>query len=133
MILLAGLVKLPLRAIAATGVGIMALHNAVLPRLMAAVPGLGGLWKILYVGFWQGPIQFGPDGPTLIVLYSIIPWIGVMAAGFAFCVILALEPGRPDRICLPLGPAAPAPVPGLGGFHLDRRAPPGRPSGHGGV
>jgi uncharacterized membrane protein len=130
MILLAGLVKLPLRAIAATGVGIMALHNAVLPRLVAAVPGLGGLWKILYVGFWQGPIQFGPDGPSLIVLYSIIPWIGVMAAGYAFGVILTLEPGRRDRICLRLGLGATALFLVLRGFNLYGDPQPWTASGH---
>src|SRR5258708_16205982 len=64
---------------------------------------LSGLWKIFYVGFFAGPIRFGPDGPNLIVLYSIIPWIGVMAAGYAFGKILTLEPARRKRICLAIG------------------------------
>jgi uncharacterized membrane protein len=118
MILLAGLVKLPVRAVGVIGVVIIALHNAVMPRLVAAVPGLGALWKILYVGFYEGPIQFGPDGPNLIVLYSIIPWIGVMAAGYAFATILTLEPVRRDRLCHRIGLGAMALFLLLRGFNL---------------
>jgi uncharacterized membrane protein len=108
MILLAGLVRLPVRAVGVIGVLIIALHNALLPPLVAAFPALGGLWKVLYVGFYEGPIQLGPDGPSLIVLYSIIPWIGVMAAGCAFGKVLTLERARRDRICLRLGLGATA-------------------------
>ena len=59
------------------------------PHVGSLVTGLdqnrvSGLWKIFYVGFFAGPIEFGADGPNLIVLYSIVPWIGVMAAGYAF-------------------------------------------------
>jgi uncharacterized membrane protein len=43
----------------------------------------------LYVGFWAGPASLGPDGPHLMVLYSIVPWIGVMAAGYAFGQVVA--------------------------------------------
>jgi uncharacterized membrane protein len=38
-----------------------------------------------------------------MVLYSIIPWIGVMAAGYAFGKVLGLEPGRRDRRCYAIG------------------------------
>src|SRR2546421_1857572 len=74
MILTAGLVKLPMRAVAGIGLGIIALHNALMPPLIAALPpGLSWLAKILYVGFFEGPIQIGPNGPSLIVLYSLVP------------------------------------------------------------
>ena len=130
MILLALLVKLPVRAIGAIGVAIIALHNAVMPRVVAALPGLGGVWKVLYVGFWEGPIQFGPHGPNLIVLYSIIPWVGVMAAGYAFGQILTLEPARRDRICLRLGLGATALFMVLRGFNLYGDPQPWSASGH---
>lgn len=106
MILMAGLVFLPVRAIGAIGVAVIAFHNAIFPALLRATPDLlagGGawFWKIAYFG---GAIQpRGDDGLTFIVLYSIIPWIGVMAAGYAFGAIMRLTPEERRRICLTLG------------------------------
>src|ERR1700688_5055889 len=79
MILMAGLVKLPLAAVGVIGVVIIAAHNLMDSRMGRLLEGLddnrlSGLWKILYVGFFAGPIRFGAKGPTLVVLYSIIPW-----------------------------------------------------------
>jgi len=53
----------------------------------------------LVIGFFNGPV----GGTPLIVLYSIIPWIGVMAAGYAFGTILTMEPARRNKICLRSG------------------------------
>ncbi len=111
MILMAGLVKLPLSVVGTIGVVIIAAHNLMDPHMGALLDGLdsnklSGLWKIFYVGFFAGPIQFGADGPFLTVLYSIIPWIGVMAAGYAFGKILIAEPARRNRLCLTIGLAA---------------------------
>ncbi len=108
MILLAGLVRLPLPAVGGLGLAIIAGHNLMDPHLGALIQSLpaspvSGLWKVLYVGFFAGPVQLGPNGPNLMVLYSIIPWIGVMAAGYAFGGILAMEPARRNRICLRVG------------------------------
>jgi uncharacterized membrane protein len=108
MVLLAALVWLPTIAIGAFGLAVIFLHNLMdfLP------PGIGeGLsqsslswfWQILYFG---GPLQLGENGPTLMVLYSIVPWIGVMAAGYAFGAVMTLEPARRDRICIWIGAAA---------------------------
>ncbi len=123
MILLAGLVKLPLGLVGTIGVVIIAAHNLIDPqlgRLIRALPGnrLSGLWKILYVGFFAGPVQFGADGPSLIVLYSIVPWIGVMATGYAFGKILTMEPSRRNRLCLAIGLGAIGLFLVLRGFNL---------------
>src|SRR5216117_484785 len=104
MILIAALVRLRPRTVGLIGVVIIALHNAVMLPLVNRVPALGELWKILYIGFFQGPVE----GTPLIVLYSIIPWIGVMAAGYWFGTVLAMEPARRNRICLRLGLGATA-------------------------
>jgi len=104
MIVMAALVKLRIRAIAIIAVAIITLHNALMPPLINAVPALGELWKIVYIGFFNGPVR----GSPLIVLYSIIPWIGVMAAGYAFGTVLTLEPTRRNRICLRVGLGATA-------------------------
>ena len=100
MILMTGLVRLPIAAVATAGLAIIALHNAVMPPLLPHLP----VWlrSILYTAFLDPPI-----GP-LMVLYSIIPWIGVMAAGYAFGRILTLEPGRRDHLCYGIGLGATA-------------------------
>jgi uncharacterized membrane protein len=99
MILLAALVWLPVPVIGAFGVLVIAAHN-----LLDHVEPFGGaLGQLLYFG---GPIQLGHDGPTFMVLYSIIPWIGVMAAGYAFGAVMLLEPARRNRICVMIGSGA---------------------------
>jgi len=111
MIIMAGLVKLPFSVVGAIGIIIVAGHNIMdlfAQQILQAASGgsLSWLWKILYVGFFAGPIQFGPDGPSIIVLYSVVPWIGVMAAGYAFGKILTLEPAKRNRACLIYGVGA---------------------------
>jgi uncharacterized membrane protein len=123
MILLAGLVKLPIALVGTIGLVIIAGHNLMdsyLGRLIPTVGGsrLAGLWKILYLGFSAGPIRLGNDGPDLIVLYSIIPWIGVMAVGYAYGKVLTLEPARRTRICLTVGLGATGLFLVLRGFNL---------------
>jgi uncharacterized membrane protein len=108
LILMAGLVKLPLAVIGIVGLVIICGHNLADPYvgdLSKAADGnaYGWLLKILYVAFFAKPVQLGPDGPNLVVLYSIIPWIGVMAAGYAFGSIVLLPPARRNRICLLIG------------------------------
>jgi uncharacterized membrane protein len=117
MILMAGLVKLPIKAVAATGLVIIAGHNLMDSHLGAVIQGLpdnplAWLWKVMYIGFFAGPVG------NLMVLYSIVPWIGVMAAGYAFGVVLTLEPERRNRICLTIGLGAIALFLVLRGFNI---------------
>jgi uncharacterized membrane protein len=123
MILMAALVKLPPAVVGTIGIVIIAGHNLMDPHMPNLLAGLeqnplSGLWKILYVGFFAGPIQFGSDGPNLIVLYSIIPWIGVMAAGYAFGKVLTLEPQRRRHLCFTIGLVAIGLFLVLRGFNL---------------
>lgn len=108
MILIAGLVKLPIQVTGAIGVAIVGGHNLLDSYVQSLLPTLGNdvtssLWKIIYVAFFAGPITFGESGPSLIVLYSIVPWIGVMAAGYAFGRILQLEAAKRNQYCLLIG------------------------------
>jgi uncharacterized membrane protein len=123
MILMAGLVKLPVAAVGTIGVLIIGAHNLMDSHMGTLTEGLdhnrfSGLRKISYVGFFAGPIRFGPNGPNLIVLYSIVPWIGVMAAGYAFGKILSLEPARRKQLCLAIGLSAIGLFLVLRGFNL---------------
>ena len=107
MVLLAALIWLPIPAIGTFGVAVIALHNVMdflsLNEDQLAQSSIAWLWQILYFG---GPIQLGHNGPTLMVLYSIVPWVGVMAAGYAFGAVMTLEPSRRDRICVTIGASA---------------------------
>jgi uncharacterized membrane protein len=104
MVVLAGLVYLPLGAIAAIGVGIIVLHDTLDDvRVVGwrpdapAVPATSILWILLHQGGSRFQL-FGSSGPMVYVLYPLIPWIGVMAAGYAFGRIYDLEPSRRNRI-----------------------------------
>jgi uncharacterized membrane protein len=106
MILMAPLVRLPLRLVAAFGLLTMAGHNLsalvseATVRALLAGP-LGWLLRILYFG---GGITIGGGStPNFLVLYSLVPWIGVMAAGYAFGAVLVLEPRSRDRVCYAIG------------------------------
>jgi len=109
MILMAPLVRLPLRLVAAFGALMIAGHNlsALLSeatvRALLAGP-LGWLLRILYFG---GGITVGGSAtPNFLVLYSLVPWIGVMAVGYAFGAVLVFERRSRDRTCLAIGLAS---------------------------
>jgi uncharacterized membrane protein len=121
MILMAGLIVLPVPAVGTIGVAIIVLHNLMDPRFGRLASGLhdsglAWLWKILYFGFADGP--FDVAGVRLIVLYSLVPWIGVMAAGYAFGTIMLMDPGRRRSWCLAIGGGAVALFLVLRGFDL---------------
>jgi len=110
MVLMAGLVRLPLPAVGGLGLAVIALHIAIMPGLDPLMP--APLRAVLYTAFEDPPV-----GP-LMVLYSLIPWIGVMAAGYAFGKVLTLEPARRDRICYAVGLGATLLFLLLRGFNL---------------
>jgi uncharacterized membrane protein len=121
LILLALLVRLPLGVIGAFGVLMIGAHNVLDPLLFSSTVAespLAGLWKILYIGFYAGPVSIGDGGPPLWVLYSIVPWVGVMAAGYAFGAVLIRDAGQRRRVCLAVGLGAVALFLLLRGFNL---------------
>ena len=106
MVLLAGLIWLPTWAIAALGAITIVFQN-VFGLVGLAMPGpLRVIWEFIYpVG---ADITIGTNGPSVSVLYVIVPWIGVMAAGYAFGTVMVLEPAVRRRICLWIGLTATA-------------------------
>jgi len=105
LILMVPLARLPSGPLAALGIAVIAGHHLIARLPEATVDaalsgGLGWLLRILYFG---GPVG---ERPTLWVLYSLVPWIGVMAAGCAFGSVLRLTPERRNRACLAIGAAA---------------------------
>ena len=139
MVALALLARLPVAVVAAIGVAIIAGHNLLDPGVQAFMTGSAQapahpLWKLLYLGFYDGPVRLWGEA-DLMVLYSFVPWVGVMATGYAFGAVLAQEPARRDRLCLAIGLGATALFLVLRGFNLygDPRpwSPPGPPSPEG--
>ena len=123
LIALAALVKLPVRVVGALGVLMIAGHNVLDGSFWAIVSSLdqrpfAGLWKILYFSFFAGPVTLGSGGPPLMVLYSLVPWIGVMAAGYGFGAIVVMAPERRRRLCLGIGLGAVAAFAVLRWFNL---------------
>ncbi len=104
MVLMAALIYLPVIATAAAGVAIIALHNVsgLFPNFLQSLgqSSAAWLWKILYLG---GGFTLGPNGPPLLVLFVIIPWIGVMMAGYAFGAVVRQPAKRRRALCLRLG------------------------------
>ncbi len=86
MIVLAAAVYLPRAVIGATAVAIIALHNAI-PQ--AHDP--NALLKIAYFGGAVGP---------MIILYVLVPWVGVMLAGYAFGPVMENERRRTTSLRL---------------------------------
>ena len=109
MMLMAAAIYLPTKAIAAVGIGIVALHNLTdffRPQIQQAVGDAGPNWllKLAYMG---GAVSLGGDGgPPLLILYVIVPWIGVMMAGYAFGRIMELPPETRRSLTLRIGLAA---------------------------
>lgn len=79
MIFMAVLVRLPISATAAVGCGMIVGHN-LLDQIPATAFGrFAGMWMILHGHGW-----FHVSGHTsFFVLWPLIPWAGVMAAGYA--------------------------------------------------
>ncbi len=126
MILMGGLVQLPLTANALFGVAIIAGHNltalAIGGSRQSLLRGnLGWLWRILYFG---GGVTIGEgDQPNFWVLYSIVPWIGVMAAGYAFGAVLRMSPEQRRRTCYAIGGAATVAFFVIQGFNVYQNRP----------
>jgi uncharacterized membrane protein len=99
MVALAALVYLPRWAIAAVALTMIGGHN-LLDGIRAEQLGAAGwLWTILHQ---RGLLQLGAD-TKLYVLYPLVPWIGVMAAGYALGPVFKLDPAARRRWLLGLG------------------------------
>jgi uncharacterized membrane protein len=94
MVVLSGLVYLPVRAVGAIGVALCVFHNLLdsVPMPESAV--LKTLWAILHV---ESQLAIG------YVHYPLIPWVGVMASGYALASVFGMAEGRRHRVLVALG------------------------------
>ena len=106
MVLMAGLViRLSTRAIGILGLCVIVFQQVfgLLPRALPASVrnAIGPIWNFFYP-------SGAPGWEAISILYVIIPWIGVMAAGYAFGAIVIREPAERRRLCLRIGLSATA-------------------------
>jgi len=99
MICLAALVHLPVWAVGAFGVLMIGSHNLFDGIAAKELGDFDWLWKILHQ---PGRIEFAEDY-NFRVAYPLIPWIGVMAAGYTFGTFYVQSPEKRRRWLLCLG------------------------------
>jgi uncharacterized membrane protein len=93
MIVLAALVHLPFRLLAVLGIASIALHN-----LLDGVRSPSPLWTLLH-----RPGAFPLAGYVIAVPYSLLPWAGVVIAGFCCGRLFRLDPAPRQRTLRALG------------------------------
>jgi uncharacterized membrane protein len=105
LVVLAGVLFLPGWWPGALGVALIALHNladGVAPERFGRA---SWLWSLLS----SGPTMLEPmRGARVLAIYPLLPWLGMMLAGFGFGRVLVLEPYRRRRLSAKLGLAVTA-------------------------
>jgi uncharacterized membrane protein len=102
MIALSALVHLPVRAVGAFGLIMIAVHNLLDPIQPSAFGSLAPIWSILHV---QGVILNRP-GHVVLAAYPLIPWVGVTAVGYALGSVFDWSVERRRRLLLRMGVGA---------------------------
>jgi uncharacterized membrane protein len=110
MIVLAALIHLPLRAVAGVGLAVILVHNAFDGFRVASWAGPGSpappvaakIWILLHQAAEFFPV-FGDSSPVVFVIYPLVPWIGVIAVGYACGALYTLDPGRRQALLRRIG------------------------------
>jgi uncharacterized membrane protein len=100
MVALSVLVFLPWRALLVFSVLMIATHNAFDGVSSSRLGSFGWIWKILHEGF---AVINLPGGITAFSVYPLIPWIGVMSAGYCFGHVFDLNPPKRRTLMLQAG------------------------------
>lgn len=85
MVAMALLIRLPLPVVAAFGAGIIATHNLFDRVNPAAFGKFAWLWLLLH---GHGPFWVIRGKVVFYVLWTLIPWVGVMAVGYVLGALL---------------------------------------------
>jgi len=101
MMALAALIWLPRWVIAAVALIMLVGHNLLDGIRAEQLGGVSWAWHVLHE---PGLVPLG-DGANLYVLYPLIPWIGVMAAGYLLGPVMQLEGEARQRLLFRLGAA----------------------------
>jgi len=99
MIAMAALIHLPVRIVGALGVAILALHNLTDTIAPASWGPFAWFWRFLHV---PGPLPL-PGGYVLVIGYPLLPWLGIMATGYAFGAFFTANKSMQPRRLVWLG------------------------------
>jgi uncharacterized membrane protein len=94
MIVLSALVYLPASVVTTFGVVMIATHN-----LLDSIDSSNPLWSILH----SPNVIVNHPGRVVRVIYVLIPWVGVTAAGYGLGQIFSWPSARRKAFLLPLG------------------------------
>jgi uncharacterized membrane protein len=103
MVALAGLVFLPAWAVGALGVVLIACHNLFDGVRADSLGPFRWLWVALRSGYFSGGSLEPWPGVYLFVSYPVLPWLGVMAAGYGLGQVWLLDRGPRRRWLLGQG------------------------------
>jgi len=101
MVVLAALIWLPRWAMASVTLLMLAGHNLLDSVRAEELSEASWVWHVLHE---PGLVSLG-DGANLYILYPLIPWIGVMAAGYLLGALMQLEQKPRERLLFRLGAA----------------------------
>ena len=104
MVLLAGLIRfLPAKTVGVIGLAIIFFQQIFRfpPHFLPAhlQTSVGWIWEFVYPAGLE-------NRSGIAILYVLVPWIGVMAAGYGFGLILTRKPVQRRRLCLIIGLSA---------------------------
>jgi len=99
MVLMAAIVRMPLRWVGAFSAVLILGHNLLDSIRPQQFGSWAWLWTILHV---RGGVLL-PFGLRKFVLFPLVPWVGVMAAGYVFGSIYLLEKDRRRKLIAQIG------------------------------
>jgi uncharacterized membrane protein len=94
MVLLAGAVWLPFRAVWIVGLAMIAFE-----QVFGLVPASQHWWNFFYTVDYNGV-------SWMAILYVLLPWIGVMMVGYGFGRVLKMDAVTRKKVCLAIGLSA---------------------------
>jgi len=113
MIAMALLVRLPVGWVGGVGALMILTHNLFDHVSPAAFGSLSWIWILLH---WPGAIPIAPLHTQFLVVFPIIPWLGVMAVGYALATVMQRQNRR--KLLLVTGAALTLAFLVLRTFHL---------------
>lgn len=102
MIIMAGLLRLPMWAITTFGFVTVFGHNLLDNIKAESVGSFAWLWHVLH----QPGLILRDGQPVFMIAYPLVPWVGVMALGYAFGALMRQDAAVRRRQAFIIGAAA---------------------------